>query len=325
MAHLSPPRYLARVEPPGDPFRAAIERYLAQLVWGTRASPHTVAAYRRDLAQLAAYVDHALPGARPADLDHVRLRAFLASLARTCGLSSLRRKLAAVRSFLRFLQAMKEVHENAALHLAVPKIGRPLPLVLDLEEVDEVLDAPDAGTVLGLRDRAMLETLYGAGLRVSELVSLDLGDVELVTRRGELGRVRVVGKGQKERTVPLGSAAVASLASYLERRPELRGRDGQRDRRALFLSYRGNRLGVRRVQVLVHLYGDFAARRPELHPHALRHTFAMHLLAGGAEVREIQRMLGHETAAPTQVYARVALDQLVDVYRSAHPLARRPM
>jgi integrase/recombinase XerC len=172
----------------------------------------------------------------------------------------------------------------------------------------------------------VLETLYASGLRVSELCGLDLGDVEVGPPRGagELGSVRVLGKGSKERVVPLGSAAAAAVRAYLERRDELRDhRTGAIDPRALFLSRRGARLGVRRVQILVHRYGALGAGRADLHPHALRHTCATHLLDGGADLRAIQTILGHASLSTTQRYTHVSIDHLTKVYDAAHPLARR--
>jgi integrase/recombinase XerC len=166
-----------------------------------------------------------------------------------------------------------------------------------------------------------METLYGAGLRVSELCGLNLGDVDLSR---DPGSVRVLGKGSKERVVPLGGEAAKAIRAWLARRDELGDPEtGQRDPRALFLSKRGARLGVRRVQTLVQRYGALGAGRADLHPHALRHTCATHLLDGGADLRAIQKMLGHASLATTQRYTHVSIDHLVKVYDAAHPLARR--
>jgi integrase/recombinase XerC len=289
-----------------------------------RASPHTTSAYRRDLHQLAAFVALKRPGAGPADLDVLVLRGFLGQLARTHSPASVARKIAAVRAFLRFLQRRGEVEKNAALELSLPKVRRPLPTFVNVDAAAEIVTAPDPSSAEGLRDRALLETLYGAGLRVSELCGLDLDDVDKGAGPGELGSVRVLGKGQKERVVPLGSAAVAAVRAYLARRADLSApRTGALDPRALFVSRRGVRLGVRRVQQLVHQYGALGAGRADLHPHALRHTCATHLLDGGADLRAIQKMLGHASLTTTQRYTHVSIDHLVKVYDAAHPLARR--
>jgi integrase/recombinase XerC len=302
----------------------AIERFVVHLAAERRASPHTVSAYRRDLGQLAAFVAERRPGrpAGPADLDVLLLRGFLGHLSRTIAPASVARKIASVRAFLRYLHRRGEVDRNAAMELALPKVRRPLPTFLNVDAAAEVMTTPDESSAEGIRDRAVLETLYGAGLRVSELCGLDLGDVE--TGSLDLGSVRVMGKGSKERVVPLGSAAVAAVRAYLERRDELRdGRTGALDPRALFVSRRGARLGVRRVQILVHRYGALGAGRADLHPHALRHTCATHLLDGGADLRAIQKMLGHQSLATTQRYTHVSVDHLMAVYDAAHPLARR--
>jgi integrase/recombinase XerC len=230
------------------------------------------------------------------------------------------RKIAAVRAFLRYLQRRGEVDHNAALELSLPKVRRPLPTFLNVDAAAEVVTAPDETSAEGLRDRAVLETLYGAGIRVSELSGLNVGDVELSP---ELGSVRVFGKGAKERVAPLGSAAVAAIRRYLERRSELCDpRTGAIDPAALFVSKRGKRLGVRQVQRLVQRFGALGAGRGDLHPHALRHTCATHLLDGGADLRAIQKMLGHESLSTTQRYTHVSIDHLVKVYDAAHPLAR---
>jgi integrase/recombinase XerC len=316
--------------PPGDPgeLGSAVARFIAHLEQERRASRHTVDAYRRDLGQLLGFIAERRPSARRVgDLDVLLLRGFLGQLARTHAPPSVGRKIAAVRALLRYLQRRGEIEKNPAEELSLPKVRRPLPTFLNVDAAAEVVTTPDEDTPEGLRDRAFLETLYGSGLRVSELCGLDLGHIELGRARdgaAEMGSVRVIGKGDKERVVPLGSQAVSALARYLERRSELRDpKTGAQDPKALFLSRRGKRLGVRRVQTLVHDYGALGAGRADLHPHALRHTCATHLLDGGADLRAIQKMLGHQSLATTQRYTHVSMDHLVKVYDAAHPLARR--
>jgi integrase/recombinase XerC len=305
-----------------EPLRPAIARFVAHLADERRASPHTAAAYRRDLEQLAAFVDQKRPSAGPAELDVFVLRGYLGQLARTHSPASVARKIAAVRAFLRWLQRRGEVDKNVAEELALPKVRRPLPTFLNVDAAAEVVTTPDDSSVEGLRDRAVMETLYSSGLRVSELCGLNLGDVE--TAADDLGSVRVLGKGNKERVVPLGRQAVQAIRRYLERRGELADpKTGARDPRALFLTKRGARLGVRRVQTLVHRYGALGAGRADLHPHAMRHTCATHLLDGGADLRAIQKMLGHASLSTTQRYTHVSIDHLMKVYDGAHPLARR--
>ena len=317
----------AEKAPPAEPANElgrAMARFIAHLALERRASPHTVSAYRSDLAQLAAFVAEKRPSAKsPRDVDVLVLRAWLGQLARTLSPPSVGRKIAAARAMFRFLQRRGEVDKNPAGELSLPKVRKPLPTFLNADAAAEVVDAPDEDTATGLRDRALLEVLYASGLRVSELAGLSLDTVELATGNGEMGSVRVIGKGSKERVVPLGSYAVKAIRAYLERRDELCDATGVVDPRAMFLSRRGKRLGVRQVQLLVHRYGALGAGRADLHPHALRHTCATHLLDGGADLRAIQKMLGHASLSTTQRYTHVSIDHLIKVYDAAHPLAKQ--
>ncbi|AKT36071.1 tyrosine recombinase XerC [Chondromyces crocatus] len=364
--------------PPKGSLDAAIVRFLVHLQGERRASPNTVAAYRRDLEQLSRYAHErqaqqgagrepaeggrGVRGARgarseagggraaggrgraraeaveaeggaaseapvftPGDVDVLLLRSFLGTLARTHSPASIARKIAAVRALLRYLERLGEVTKNPATALSLPKVRRPMPTFLNVDAAAEVMEIPDEDSPEGLRDRAMLETLYGAGLRVSELCGLDLGNVSW--RSGPAGEreatLRVIGKGDKERLVPLGSKAVAAMRVYLEARGQLRHpKTGALDPRAVFVSRRGVRLGPRWVQKLVQRYGALGAGRADLHPHALRHTCATHLLDGGADLRAIQKMLGHASLSTTQRYAHVSVDHLIKVYDEAHPLAK---
>lgn len=320
----APPAPAAASGATTGPLAAAITCFVVHLETERRASRHTVEAYKSDLDQLAAFVHERRPGAGLGDLDVLLLRGWLGRLARTHAPASVARKIAAARALLRFFQRRGDIDKNPADELALPKVRRPLPTFLNVDAAAEVVTTPDDDNVEGLRDRALLETLYGAGLRVSELTGLDRADVDLGAGEGAMGSVRVIGKGDKERMVPLGSAAVAALRSYLARRDELRHPKTRAiDPRALFLSRRGTRLGVRCVQALVHRYGALGAGRADLHPHALRHTFATHLLDGGADLRAIQKLLGHASLSTTQRYTHVSIDHLVKVYDSAHPMAKK--
>jgi integrase/recombinase XerC len=300
----------------------AVARFLAYIESERRSSRHTVAAYRRDLDQLVRFAREKREEEPRVDgVDVLLLRSWLGSLARTHVPASIARKIAAVRALLRYLERCGEIEQNAASLIALPKVRRPLPTFLDVDAAAEVVETPGTESAEGARDRALLETLYGSGLRVSELCGLDLAHIE---RRTGQTWLRILGKGNKERVVPLGSKAEAAIAGYLERRDELSDpRTGARDPRALFLSRRGARLGVRRVQELVHRYGALGAGRADLHPHALRHTCATHLLDGGADLRAIQKLLGHASLATTQQYTHVSIDHLLKVYDAAHPMARR--
>ena len=341
----APPRSAARRSPPAAPAERSpraparstsadgggedtiaptIARFVAYLEGERRSSVHTVAAYRTDLLQLAAFVAERRPEVRAvAEIDVILLRGWLGQLARTAAPSSVARKIAAARALFRWLQRRRELTKDPSRELSLPKVRRPLPTFLNVDAAAEVMTAPEDGSAEGLRDRAMLEVLYGAGLRVSELVGLDLVDVEL-DGPGGLGAVRVIGKGNKERVVPLGSKAVAAVRDYLARRGELAdaAAGGEVAGEAMFLGKKGKRLSVRRVQMLVHAYGALGAGRADLHPHALRHTCATHLLDGGADLRAIQKMLGHASLSTTQRYTHVSVDHLMKVYDAAHPLAK---
>jgi integrase/recombinase XerC len=309
--------------PADDELEKLGARFTAHLATERRASPHTVLAYGRDLSGLFEYVRARSSPARIQDIDKLTLRAWLAEVSRTVSPTTLSRKLASVRAFFGWLERETLVARNPASQLSSPKLRRKLPRFLGAQAAGEVMEAPD-GTAIGpierARDSALLEVLYGSGLRVSELVGLDLEHVEL--RDASL---RVLGKGKKERIVPIGSKASVALERYLSGRLELRHpRTGAQDERALFLGRTGARLGVRRVQTLVRRYGGIGAGRGDLHPHALRHSCATHLLEGGADLRAIQELLGHSSLSTTQRYTHVSLDQLMAVYDKAHPLARRP-
>jgi integrase/recombinase XerC len=305
-----------------DPLARHLARFREHLASERRASRHTVLAYASDLEQLARFTREKLGGpARIDDIDKLLLRSFLAELSRSVTPVTLSRKLASVRAFFGWLERETLVRKNPAALLASPKLRRKLPRFLSAEAAGEVMSAPGATQLSAperARDSALLEVLYGSGLRVSELVGLDLDHVSF-----EREELRVLGKGMKERLVPLGSLAKAAILGYLEQRPALRHeRTGAQDPRALFLGRRGTRLGVRRVQTLVQRYGGLGTGRADLHPHALRHSCATHLLEGGADLRAIQELLGHSSLATTQRYTHVSLDQLMAVYDRAHPLAR---
>jgi integrase/recombinase XerC len=307
-----------------DALGRLVERFREHLASERRASPHTVLAYERDVRALVAFArERRGEDARLEDIDKLLLRGFLAELSRRISPTSIARKLASIRTFFGWLERESLVTKNPALALASPKLRRKLPLFLSPEAAAEVMTVPLGAAVSAveqLRDTALLEVLYGCGLRVSELVGLDLEHVAF-----EREEVRVLGKGRKERLVPLGSKAREAILAYLAERPALRNeRTGSQDPHALFLGRRGTRLGARRVQALVQRYGALGAGRSDLHPHALRHSCATHLLEGGADLRAIQELLGHASLATTQRYTHVSLDQLLGVYDRAHPLARSP-
>jgi integrase/recombinase XerC len=293
--------------------------FLEFLASERRASPHTVSAYRRDLGQLGQFIaDHRGEDVPLGAIDVYLLRQWLGALSRVVAPPSVGRKIAAIKAFFRFLCRRGWVEKDPAQGLASPKVRRSLPTFLGVDAAREVVETPSGDDPASARDRAVLEVLYGSGLRVSELVRLDQNHVDL-----DQGLVRVLGKGKKERIVPLGRPTVEALRAYLEVRTSLPQRGSTVEPAALFLTRRGARLGVRQVQLLVHRYGALGAGRADLHPHALRHTCATHMLEGGADLRAIQEMLGHASLATTQRYTHVSLEQLMKVYDGAHPLAKK--
>ena len=316
--------------PAMDEYLAKFERYL---VGERRSSPHTVRAYLADLGEFVRFATERLAREgrpfEPASLDVPLLRSYLASLFGNHEPASIGRKLASVRSFCRYLVRLGAIEDSPARLVKSPKQKKPLPKVLPVDDVFRLCDRPPEPVAAGpaaaaavARDHAIVELLYGAGLRVSECVGLDRDDLERHDGgAGALVRVRA-GKGRKDRIVPVGSKAVAALAEYLEQRPALRDpRTGRQHDRALFLNQRGGRLTTRSVGR--HLLRDeIQAGVRAASPHALRHSFATHLLDGGADLRSIQELLGHQSLATTQRYTHVSIDHLMDVYDRAHPHAK---
>ncbi|MEI9939785.1 MAG: tyrosine recombinase XerC [Pseudomonadota bacterium] len=308
-----------------DELGRALRRFAESLTSERRASPHTVSAYSRDLESLANYVRARNDAAAtPSSLDKFMLRAWLGEVAKVVAPPTIARKISSVRAFCEYLLRTGELRQNPSATIASPKSRRKLPRFLLPEAAAEVMSAPllqaSGRDVCQLRDALALELLYGSGLRVSELALLDLGQIS--SSEAEL---RVLGKGRKERMVPLGSKSLAALEAYLPRRAELaHPRTGALDPEALLLGQLGKRLSVRWLQALVQRYGVLGAGRSDLHPHALRHSCATHMLEGGADLRAIQEMLGHSSLSTTQRYTHVSLDQLLAVYDRAHPLAQAP-
>jgi integrase/recombinase XerC len=298
----------------------SIARFATYLETERRASPRTVEEYRRDLASLNAFAAERAPTAAGdvQSVDLYLLRGWLALLARKHAASSIARKVAAVRTWMRWLRRRGFIAASPADQLVTPKVRRGLPTLLSVDAAKEVVEAPAGDGPVAIRDRAILELLYGSALRVSELCGLDLEAIDLRD-----ASVRVFGKGSKERLVPLGEACVRALGFWLGVRGQMvHPRRGTQDPRALFVTTRGQRIYPRAVQQLVHSYGATGAGRADLHPHALRHTCATHMLDEGADLRAIQEMLGHVSLSTTQRYTHVSVEQLLRVYDAAHPLAR---
>jgi integrase/recombinase XerC len=304
-----------------------IEQYLAHLRYERDASPHTLRNYASDLYQFHDYLTHNPDGEpRPepelAQIDNLTIREFLGVLYQKQNRkSSVARKLAALRSFMKFLAQQGVIPNNPARNVASPKQERRLPEYLSSEAMMELLAAPPADTRLDIRDQAILELFYATGIRVSELVGLDRDGLDL-----EGNFIRVLGKGRKERIVPFGSKAAAALQAYLEVQREFCARGCAAAKAtagdAVFLNARGDRLTTRGVAGIIDRHVVRLAQKLHVHPHTLRHTFATHMLDAGADLRSIQELLGHESLSTTQKYTHVSMEQLVRVYRSCHPRAR---
>jgi integrase/recombinase XerC len=294
----------------------ALADFLRHLGLEKNASAHTVKSYREDLTQAVAFFrERAGPTVRPDQVTTRLLRAFLAWLhdqgyART----TISRRIAAVRSWCRFLCRQGALEKNPADGLRGPKLDRRLPHFLNKADVERLLAAP-GDSALGLRDRAILETLYSAGLRVSELVGLELDDLDLAD-----GVATVRGKGKKERLALVGDAAKEAIGKWLEARTALLDGIGRRSD-AVFLNRNATRLSTRSVGRLLVKYLRKTGLDPRTTPHTLRHTFATHLLDAGADIRGVQELLGHKNLTTTQIYTHVSTQRLQDSYRKAHPRA----
>ncbi|HTY12669.1 MAG TPA: tyrosine recombinase XerC, partial [Candidatus Omnitrophota bacterium] len=290
-------------------YRVYVDQFIDSLRTERNFSRYTLINYRIDLLQLLDFLkERELPLLL---LDRHAAREFLYSLEKKkYGRRSLARKISAVRSFFKYLLREKKAKGNPFALISTPKLQKKLPNFLYLEEMEKLLAAPDTRTLPGKRDRALLELLYGSGIRVSEATKLNLSDLDL-----NGGEVRVFGKGRKERIVLIGKYAISSLKDYLSAR-------GKQENRALFLNRRGGRFTQRSVERLIKVYSKKAGIEKPLTPHTLRHTFATHLLSSGADLRTVQELLGHSSLQTTQVYTHVTKEKLKSVYDLAHPRAK---
>lgn len=283
-----------------------LEKFLKYLEIEKNASPHTISSYRLDLQQFLDYfsrvgIDHITP---------IKIRSWLAKFhAEGSARSTRARKLSSLRSFFKYLVREGVVKTNPVLGVSSPKKDRKLPSFLDKEQVVRLLEAPPSDSLLGLRDRAILETLYSSGIRVSELVGLNIEDVDFI---GEALRVR--GKGKKERLVPIGRPAVDAIKKYITNR-------NGKEIEALFTNRFGKRLSTRTVQRIVKKYMQKASIQGHISPHSLRHSFATHMLDAGADLRSVQELLGHESISTTQIYTHITPERLKQVYDRTHPRA----
>ncbi|HAK55255.1 MAG: tyrosine recombinase XerC [Vicinamibacterales bacterium] len=309
-----------------------LRSFLEFLRLNRNVSAHTLRAYESDLTQFVSFMadtlERPVESIGPAEFDQLAIRGFLADLYRRGNSrASSARKLAAIRAFGRYLRRERLIEGDPGALVGTPKLEQRIPAHLELNEMEQLLEMPDTETPLGRRDRAILEMFYASGLRLSELVALDLDDVDL---NGRL--VRVHGKGGRERIVPFNRSAAAAVRRYLRDREALvrraptpaATRTARRARvrsNPLFLNYRGGRLSTRSVDRLVRRYVAACSTRLGISPHALRHSFATHLLEGGADLRAIQELLGHARLSTTQRYTHVNAAQLLALYKKTHPRA----
>ncbi|MFC1825107.1 tyrosine recombinase XerC [Thermodesulfobacteriota bacterium] len=285
-------------------------------------SEHTIKNYGIDLKQFFDFLNEKKKRAGadekfdgPENIDSTIMREYLNLLFGRYKRSTIARKLSAVRSFFHFLEKKGLISANPGEQISTPKQAKAIPAHLPVDEMFRLLEGPDKGTALGLRDLAILELLYSCGIRVSELTGLIVSDVDFDQRL-----VRVLGKGNKERIIPVGRKALKAVNDYLEATRSLRKKSGVDSYRGpLFLNYRGGSLTSRSIGRIVKKYALKCSLMSEISPHSLRHTFATHLLDGGADLRSVQELLGHVSLSTTQKYTHVSLDRLMEVYDQAHP------
>ena len=302
-----------------------LSQFLEHLHYERNVSEHTLRNYASDLNQ---FLDHLAPahprtGKRNTpdvhEIDHITIREWLSTLhSAKKKKASVARKLAALRTFFQFLVREGVVELNPAKLVSTPRLEKKLPKHLSIEEAVKFIETPDTETDLGKRDRAILELMYATGVRVSELTKMDVGQIDL---RNKL--IRVIGKRRKERIVPFGDPARETLKDYLSVRDRFLNNAAvsQREPEALFLNYQGTRITTRSVGRMVEKYIRICAGMHNISPHALRHSFATHLLDSGADLRDIQELLGHARLSSTQIYTHVSMEKLIEVYDKAHPKA----
>lgn len=282
-----------------------IANFLKHMEFEKNYSAHTILNYRLDLEEFFSFLGHD----RVIEVEYPTLRRFLAELrVRLLRPRSVSRKLSALRSFFRYLQREEVIKKNPAALMVTPKLDKVLPHFMSEEDTVKLMEAPDQDKNADLRDKALFETMYSAGIRVSELVGMSQEDVDLISNM-----VKVYGKGKKERIVPIGETAVQAIAAYLKVRPF--------KNEALFLNKSGGRLSARSVRNIINKHITRAAIHQKVHPHMFRHSFATHMLDRGADLRSVQELLGHVNLSTTQIYTHLTTEKLKSVYNQAHPRA----
>ncbi len=303
-------------------FSDLVEAFIDDLRSLKGYSDHTAKNYRLDLGQFLTFLveKQGLSGNEKTapdleTVDFLVIREYLGRLFSDYKRTSIARKLSTIRSFFNFLEQKGLIKGNPAADIAAPKQGKYIPGHLPIDEMFRLLDGPDKEEALGLRDLAILEVLYSCGIRVSELSGLNVSSIDFSQRL-----VKVVGKGNKERIVPIGKKALQAIEDYIEVTGSLRTKNGGNvEDTPLFLNFRGGRLTTRSIERMVKKYATGCGLMTEVTPHALRHTFATHLLDGGADLRSVQELLGHASLSTTQQYTHVSLERLMQVYDKAHP------
>lgn len=286
-----------------------IDKFISYLKIEKNASGHTIINYSLDLRDFGNF----LGDTKLETVIYLDLRRYLAHMKeKNYSKRTIARKLASLRSFFKFLYREGYLKTNPASSIATPKLEKKLPLFLDVDEVVKLIEAPDEKDLIGLRDRAILETLYSTGMRVGELIQLNIDNIDFIS-----GVVKVFGKGRKERLAPIGDKALRTIRNYLDKRGVIRFHD----RKAVFLNKNGTRLTDRSVRRVIEKYIKRVSLRNGISPHTLRHSFATHLLDRGADLRSVQELLGHANLSTTQIYTHVTTKRLKDVYEKAHPRA----
>jgi len=296
-----------------------INSYISFLKNEKNYSNNTIISYKNDLIQLLNYLkDYKILKRNNLQyIDRSIMRKYIVYLKK-CDYSgrSICRKISTIRSFFKFILREGIVNINPTINLITPKIDKKLPYFLYLEEINKLIEAPPGNTIFGIRDRAILELLYGTGMRVGELVNLNIRDIDLYEKT-----VRVFGKGSKERILPLGNPGIKAVQEYLTGRNIFRKNISidKNDPNALFLNRFGGRLSARSVRRLIIKYMKIAGLNKKISPHVLRHSFATHLLGGGADLRSVQELLGHESLSTTQIYTHITKERLKMTYKKSHP------
>jgi integrase/recombinase XerC len=296
-----------------------IDNFLNWLTVEKGYSEHTVSSYILDINGFLEFIGNET---KINDLNKEKIRSFVFSLYSINSSATVARKLSALKTFFRYLTKQKLLQENLFSGIAGPKLEKYIPVFLTIDEIFNLLEEPDARDTFWARDRALMELMYSTGMRVSELVSRDMNDLDFDSEM-----VKVRGKGNKERLIPFGNAATEAIKAYFPQRNELilarAGRGKSIETSAIFLNSRGSRITARSIERLVRMYGERAGITVTVTPHAIRHSFATHLLEMGADLRVVQELLGHVSLSTTQKYTHLNMDHLTNVYDKSHPLAKK--